>query len=1275
MKLTAILLLLLFTSVASFSQGITLLYKGGGSGGWNNASNWVQINTPAGQTPIQRVPTEFDHVIFSKSMSGLSSAGIGVAQIEDTITVGVNRTTGIRCRSMRISNIHFGVSAQNGTESYPWVLVSTENGGYVLIDSNAVIEPANFHLQGGNSSIYDLQIINSSYGAIKAHNRDMGSVSIGLKGRLKIVNSTYGSYFFGSNGEGGELYAENSSFNVNSFRLGASSKTTLLDCSITDHGSSSGYLFFGIGPDSDFTSREVEIKAFSMLEFYTSGSIFNGNISTTDVQGGLRLKQADPARPLPNIINGNLKIFGQGIDLSGGLKISGDLINYAHELDMSDTSHVYLNGKHIFKIGGIANYDNSTTLDHCTKPGCHFSLEFFGDKDSKFVWPVGMPIDTLVIKKSNCAKVSFQNSLYVSGETRIESGQLQLDPNAGIPYKFVCVGDVTIAKGGGIFLRKNSDGVVANMAVAGDIFDQNTAKDSACAGLSNPYSGTIFNGEFTGITLLYKYNNNGGWNNPSNWIQIKTPAGKTPIQRVPTELDDVVFSKSMSGLSNVSIGVENIFDSILVGTDRTNGIRCRSMRISNTTVDFFSHDFIANFPTVYINTAFGGSILVDSSADITSGFFRLLGGNPEMIDLEIINSNFGYLRGHNINQGGIIIEPEGRARMINSTYGEISFGSFSTGGEIFAENCKFNVTNFKLGAFSKSTLLNCAINDGPVVGFSFGIGPNSEFVSDKLDIKAFNNATVYTSGSVLKGNITILTEGGVTFSQFDFANPIPNIIDGNVIFSTGQMNVKGDLKISGKLINNASDLLMYSDTNHVFINGKHIFKIAGIPSFGSSTNQNCTGDHCRFKLELFGNTDTEVAWPVGFPVDTLIINKTNCAKVTFKNSLYVAGETRILGGQLALDPNDTIPYKMVSAGDINISPDGSLFLRKNSAGQVANIAVGGAINDANTSVDTTCSGFANPYDGIVGFYSGLQQNGGLKPLAIRSNSTISNLVLHGEAGTNFFLEKDITVKELRFSGQASLLLGNHSLTVTDSLLNVGPSSFIVTNGTGTLRRTNIGSKETVFPVGTSITSYNPLILTNSGTADHFRVRVQPTVFSSGTTGTAIANNAVNRTWLVEEENPGGSNATLTLQWNAADELPGFSRTAAFLSHFTSGKWDESTPVVATGTNPYSMTRSSLSNFSPFTVFSTIASSVSSPSELSIQVYPNPAKNRLYVQMKSRLVKTTLQVRNNQGVTLKTMQIKAGETVTEIPVGDLPAGIYNLTLSAGAWQETRTFLKQ
>ncbi|HEV7329941.1 MAG TPA: T9SS type A sorting domain-containing protein [Flavisolibacter sp.] len=1269
MRLTALAIVLLLFANNLFSQGITLLYKGGGSGGWNDASNWIQINTPAGQTPIQRAPTELDDVVFSKVMSGLNQAGFGLGY--DTLMIGSTSTSKYTCRSLQIHGMN--IEFHGHTDYAGAINIYTKNGGQLLIDSSGNLSDGILTLHGGNKNIYDLEIKDSKYGKLFSH-AVWSSIVLKPEARARFINSSIETWKVSSYPTGGEIYAEGCSFMTPSFVLGNSSKATILDCKISD-GNNFVTLGFGIGRDSDFTSHNVEITAHSILSLYTSGSTLNGNITTRDAQGGLKLMQAEPEHPLPNIINGNLRIFGQGIDLSGGLKLSGDLINYAHELDMSDTSRVYMHGQHIFKIGGIANYGNNTTLDNCTKPGCHFSLEFFGDKDSKFVWPVGMPIDTLIIKKSNCAKVSFQNSLYVSGETRIESGQLLLDPNPNIPYKFVCVGDITIAKGGGIFLRRNSNGVVANMAVGGIIKDQNTAKDSTCAGLSNPYMGTIFNENFTGITLLYKSNNSGGWNNSSNWIQINTPVGRAPIQRVPTELDHVVFSKSMSSLSGAGIVVEKLSDSITVGINRTSGIRCRSMRISNMSFGVSAKDFDQYYPRVLVSTANGGYVLIDSNSVIEPADFYLQGGNAAIYDLQILNSSYGAIKAHNREMGSIAIGSNGRAKMVNTTYGSFFFQTDST-SELYAENCSFNVNGFKIGASSKATLLNCSITDyGASLGsLVFGIGPNADFTSSSIEIKPFKFGQVYTSGSVLKGDINVMSEGGLYFTQHDPANPLPNIIDGNANFVSGQMKVKGSLRLSGNLINNAIDLLMNYDTSHVYINGQHIFTTAGISSYGNTVDQNCTGDHCRFKLELFGDRNTEVVWPVGFPVDTLIINKSNCAKVTFRNSLYVAGETRILIGQLALDPNDTIPYKLVSAGDINISPGGSLFLRRNSDGVTANLAIGGAINDQNAAVDTTCTGFANPYNGTVGFYSG-QQNVALKPLAIRSNTTVDNITLHGDPGTNFFLEKDVTVKQFRFAGQASLFLGNHSLTVTDSLLNFSPSSYIITNGTGKLRRNNVGSKETIFPIGPAASSYNPLTITNAGTVDDFSVSVRPTVYVNGTSGTAITDRAVDRTWHVEEKTTGGSNATIKLQWKADNEQPGFVRTAAYLSHFTAGKWDDSTPTTTEGTDPFSITRSSLTSFSPFTVFSSIVSSVSGPAAQQVQIFPNPARDYLYVQLPMRLTATTLQVVNSIGAVVSTNQARAGATLATVNIADLPAGFYSLTIRAGIWHETRKFIKQ
>src|SRR5690606_5746099 len=103
---------------------------------------------------------------------------------------------------------------------------------------------------------------------------------------------------------------------------------------------------------------------------------------------------------------------------------------------------------------------------------------------------------------------------------------------------------------------------------------------------------------------------------------------------------------------------------------------------------------------------------------------------------------------------------------------------------------------------------------------------------------------------------------------------------------------------------------------------------------------------CNFKLEFFGNTDTHINWyGGGFPVDTLIINKTNCAKLSVENSLYVSGATRILGGQLVLNPNENISYKFVNAGNLNIANGAGLFLRRNAAGVAANMAIAGSLTN------------------------------------------------------------------------------------------------------------------------------------------------------------------------------------------------------------------------------------------------------------------------------------------------------------------------------------------
>lgn len=116
-----------------------------------------------------------------------------------------------------------------------------------------------------------------------------------------------------------------------------------------------------------------------------------------------------------------------------------------------------------------------------------------------------------------------------------------------------------------------------------------------------------------------------------------------------------------------------------------------------------------------------------------------------------------------------------------------------------------------------------------------------------------------------------------------------------------------------------------------------------------------------------------------------------------------------------------------------------------------------------------------------------------------------------------------------------LTIGNNDLTVDAGATITGGNiaSFIVTNGTGKMVVNNIGSASVNFPVGSVSTSYTPLTMVNYGVADNFMVNVLDGVYTSYTndipSGAALTDNAVNKTWILNEAVADGSSVALTLQ--------------------------------------------------------------------------------------------------------------------------------------------------
>lgn len=86
-------------------------------------------------------------------------------------------------------------------------------------------------------------------------------------------------------------------------------------------------------------------------------------------------------------------------------------------------------------------------------------------------------------------------------------------------------------------------------------------------------------------------------------------------------------------------------------------------------------------------------------------------------------------------------------------------------------------------------------------------------------------------------------------------------------------------------------------------------------------------------------------------------------------------------------------------------------------------------------------------------------------------------------------------------------------------------------------------------------------------------------------GPQILDNVVGKTWLISEGTDGGSIATITPQWNAADELNTFDRNNCLVSHYNvdSNKWEPGPMSAATGSGPYTQTMTGVTSFSPFGV--------------------------------------------------------------------------------------------
>jgi hypothetical protein len=243
-------------------------------------------------------------------------------------------------------------------------------------------------------------------------------------------------------------------------------------------------------------------------------------------------------------------------------------------------------------------------------------------------------------------------------------------------------------------------------------------------------------------------------------------------------------------------------------------------------------------------------------------------------------------------------------------------------------------------------------------------------------------------------------------------------------------------------------------------------------------------------------------------------------------------------------------------------------------------------------------------------------------------TTYASLEIDG--GSNKTLLGNASVTGALQLTNGHITLGAHDLVLSAPALMSGgnSTSFVITNGAGSLKAMNMGAggvtTNVTFPVGTNMNDHTPVSLNNTGVLDNYTVRVIDGVYDTYNgnipNGNLQSNNAVNKTWLISEDVTGGSVSTVAPYWNASNELPMFDRNLCYVSHYstTANAWQPGAGGTATGNDPYTHSMT-VNSFSPFGV-----GSASSPLDVRLlnfmAQYVDPVVNLVWSTSNERRIK-------------------------------------------------------
>lgn len=165
-----------------------------------------------------------------------------------------------------------------------------------------------------------------------------------------------------------------------------------------------------------------------------------------------------------------------------------------------------------------------------------------------------------------------------------------------------------------------------------------------------------------------------------------------------------------------------------------------------------------------------------------------------------------------------------------------------------------------------------------------------------------------------------------------------------------------------------------------------------------------------------------------------------------------------------------------------------------------------------------------------------------------------------------YLQRSLNINNDLLLLSGKVVLTQFDLSVGGNIIGASNNRYVQTLGFGALSMPVNGSQ--YFPVGNN--SFNPAILQQGG--GQVKIRVEDLVRLEGLSGNPVTNHVVSRTWHLSGAVSAGAN--LTVQWNAADEWPGFNRGACYVSQYHNG-WQQDNAGQAGGGGPFLRSRAGI----------------------------------------------------------------------------------------------------